>query len=245
MTNDVRLRQVALVARDLEPVADELREALGLGEPFRDPGVGDFGLTNVVFAVGDTFLEVVSPVREGTTAGRYLDRRGGDSGYMAIFQYSHRAGLVAARERLDTIGVRTVWRTDLPDIAGTHLHPKDVPGAIVSLDWADPTESWRWAGPAWIGGAPAHAGGGITGITIEAGDPTAAAARWAAVLGGHCDGAGVPVAGGSQTIAFAAAPPDREAGITQVRIASPRGAARHTIAGVRFVLSPIALRAAP
>jgi hypothetical protein len=76
----VRLRQAVLVARDLDAVVAELREALGLGEPFRDPGVGAFGLRNAVMALGDTFVEVVSPVREGTSAGRHLDRRGGDGG---------------------------------------------------------------------------------------------------------------------------------------------------------------------
>ena len=31
---------------------------------------------NAVYAIGDTFLEVVSPTRPDTTASRYLDRRG-------------------------------------------------------------------------------------------------------------------------------------------------------------------------
>jgi hypothetical protein len=48
--------------------------------------VGRFGLTNAVFAVGDTFVEVVAPTQPDTTAGRYLKRRGGDGGYMAIFR---------------------------------------------------------------------------------------------------------------------------------------------------------------
>jgi hypothetical protein len=81
-----RLRQVALVARELEAGSASLRRALHLGEPFHDPGVGEFGLDNAVFSLGDTFLEVVAPVRADTTAGRYLARRGGDGGYMAIFQ---------------------------------------------------------------------------------------------------------------------------------------------------------------
>ena len=37
---------------------------------FRDPGVAAFGLQNAVMPIGRTFLEVVSPVQEGTTAGR-------------------------------------------------------------------------------------------------------------------------------------------------------------------------------
>src|SRR2546429_1412054 len=110
----VRLRQVALVAERLEPVERALRRELGLGEPFRDPGVAEFGLENAVMALGDTFLEVVSPVRPDTTAGRYLDRRGGDGGYMAIFQVEDLAG---ARSRLDDLGVRVVWQVDLPDMA--------------------------------------------------------------------------------------------------------------------------------
>src|ERR1700731_841210 len=91
-----RLRQVALVAHDCGRVAAELSRAFGGAEPFRDRGVGRFGLTNAVFAVGDTFVEVVAPARADTTAGRYLERRGGDGGYMAIFQVPD---LVAARFR--------------------------------------------------------------------------------------------------------------------------------------------------
>src|ERR1700689_2302298 len=177
-----RLRQVALVARDCGRVASQLRQAFGWAQPFHDPGVGRFGLTNAVFAVGDTFLEVVAPVRPDTTAGRYLERRGGDGGYMAIFQVPD---LAAARRRLAGLGVRVVWTSDLPDIAGTHLHPRDVPGAIVSVDWADPPDSWRWAGPDWTGPRAGEVARqeGISGLTVALEDPLAGARRWAAVLG--------------------------------------------------------------
>ena len=64
-----RLRQAVLAARELT-VADRLRDELGLAEPFADPGVWNFGLQNAVFALGDTFLEVVSPFRDdGKTYG--------------------------------------------------------------------------------------------------------------------------------------------------------------------------------
>ena len=65
-----------LVARDLEPADERLRDALGLRAPFRDPGVGMFGLQNVVCALGEDFVEIVSPIQEGTAAGRHLERRG-------------------------------------------------------------------------------------------------------------------------------------------------------------------------
>ena len=121
-----RLRQVALVAHDCEKTANALQETFGWPDPFHDPGVGEFGLINAVFPVGDTFVEVVSPVQPDTTAGRYLARRGSDSGYMAIFQMP---SLDEARQRVTDLGVRVAWKVDLDDIAGTHLHPKDIPPA--------------------------------------------------------------------------------------------------------------------
>jgi len=234
-----RLRQVALVARDCGQVAGELGQTFGWAPPFHDPGVGQFGLTNAVFAAGDTFVEVVAPVQPGTTAGRYLERRGGDGGYMAIFQVRD---LAAARRRVAGLGVRVVWTAELPDIAATHLHPRDVPGAIVSLDWADPEQSWRWAGPSWTGRVPDHAPGGVTGLTIEVGDPAVAAQRWAAVLGipapATADGpTTVDLPDSGQRLRFVPAGAGRGEGIAEVTIAglpAKGGAGPWVIGGVRF-----------
>ena len=167
----VRLRQAVLVARDLEPTYERLRDGLGLGEPFRDPNVGLFGLQNVVCALGQDFLEIVSPTQEGTAAGRHLDRRG-DGGYMLIFQLDDLAG---ARERAEALGVRTVWSIDIDDISASHLHPADLGGTIVSIDRPVPAESWRWGGPDWIGGAGQGAPGRLAAVTVRVPDPEAVA----------------------------------------------------------------------
>jgi hypothetical protein len=180
----VRLRQAVLVAAELEPVSSALRSALALHEPFRDPGVGQFGLQNVVFALGDCFLEVISPTQPETTAGRYLERHG-DGGYMVLFDLEDLEG---ARERAERLGVRVVWRIDLPDISGTHLHPADTRGAIVSVDRSNPYGSWRWGGPSWTAQVGEGAPGRLAGITIAVDDPAAVASRWGEVLG-------VPVSG--------------------------------------------------
>jgi hypothetical protein len=237
-----RLRQVALVAAELDTVADQIQHQLRLGQPYHDPGVAEFGLRNAVFSVGDTFIEVVSPMRPGTTAARYLQRRGGDSGYMAIFQVPH---LDEARRRLPELGVRTVWAVDLDDIAGTHLHPKDVPGAIVSLDWAEPAGSWRWAGPAWTGREPTHPAGGITGLTVEVADPLGAARRWAEVLGHTAEGTGdaatVALDDEQQELRFVPVAPGRGEGITEIQlaIAHPVPELVIEVAGVRLVAAPV------
>jgi hypothetical protein len=231
-----RLRQIAVVAADLEETVRQLRAAFGWADPYQDVGVGQFGLVNAVFAAGDTFVEVVSPVEPVTTAGRYLARRGGDSGYMAIFQLPE---LAEARRRVAEAGIRVIWSADLPDIAGTHLHPKDVPGAIVSLDWADPPQSWHWAGPQWTGGAPEHDGEGLAGITVEAADPAAAAARWAEALGLTAvitgETATVELATAQQELRFVPVTSERGEGITEVRLTTELDRPPVQIAGVWFV----------
>jgi hypothetical protein len=173
-----RLRQAVLAARNLEAVAAALQTELGLGEPFADPGVEYFGLHNAVFALADTFLEVVSPVRPDTAAGRLLDRRGGDCGYMVMFAVEDFAG---ARERARELGVREVFEVSLDDIEEVHLHPADVRGAIVSLSSPRPPESWRWGGPGWSErSVPLQ----LAGATVAARDASAVEERWAAILGG-------------------------------------------------------------
>jgi hypothetical protein len=239
-----RLRQVALVAAALGPAVAELTGALGdtLAPPFADPGVGEFGLENAVFAAGDTFLEIVAPFREGTTAGRYLAKHGvAAGGYMALFQLDD---LVAARARVAALGIRVGWQGDLADIAGTHLHPKDVPGAIVSLDRPIPPESWRWGGPDWTGGAPPFvAGTGVVGMTVACASPALVADRWAEVLGVEAAGddgcCSIVLDGGGQRIDFVGgAEPGLEA-ITGVALAVDGDGGRPNeveACGVRFSL---------
>jgi hypothetical protein len=234
-----------LVAKQLGPLVERLQTELGLRSPYRDPGVAEFGLENAVFAIGNSFLEVVAPVRPGTTAGRYLQKRGGDSGYMAIFQVPD---LNAARRRLAELGVRVVWKADLSDMAATHLHPKDVPGAIVSLDWAKPPGSWRWAGPAWTGQVPDHRPGGIISLTVAAVSPQAVAQRWANVLAvdAHLDAtdqsAEIALDDGSQTLRFVSCAADRLQGISEITVAldgrPPDRESATEIGGVRFMAVP-------
>jgi hypothetical protein len=233
----VRLRQLVLVARRLEPLVTDLRRELGLGEPFHDPGVATFGLENAVVPVGDTFLEVVAPVRDGTAAGRYLERRG-PGGYMVIFQVDD---LEAARRRVDDLGVRVVWRHDLPDVAGTHLHPADVPGAIVSLDWAEPAASWRWAGPAWTGGAPPHPSARILEVTVRSPRATDLARRWADVLGlePEAAGGGCTVALDGGRLRFEPGGDLRDEGVVAAVLALPGAEPRELrLGGVAFSLQP-------
>jgi Glyoxalase-like domain len=219
-----RLRQAVLAARDLDAVTGELRSELGLAEPYADPGVGYFGLRNAVFALGDTFLEVVSPVRPNTAAGRLLERRGGDCGYMLMLQLGD---LDAARRRVRELGIREVFEVSLEDIAEVHLHPADMRGAIVSLSSPRPPETWRWGGPDWSRrSAPVR----VAGATVAVADPSDVARRWERVLGAAPSTAG---------IRFVAE--EAERGPVEITLAGAPGSAGRDpreIGGVRFLFEP-------
>lgn len=171
----MRLRQLVLAGESQESYG-QLQDILGLGEPFHDPGVAEFGLHNAVFALGDQFLEIVVPVKDNAPAKRFIERSG-EGGYMAIFQTDN---IAAARNRIEGLGIRTVWNIDLDDIAATHLHPADIGGAIVSIDQAEPPESWRWAGKNW---EERSVPGRLKGAALGSPNPGELAAQWGGALG--------------------------------------------------------------
>jgi hypothetical protein len=171
-----------LAARALAAARERLESQLELGEPYADPDVAYFGLENAVYAIGDTFLEVVSPVQADTAAGRSLDRRGDECGYMVMFQVDD---FDAARERARAASVREVFSVDVDEIREVHLHPADIGGAIVSLSEPRPAESWKWGGPDWD---HRSALGRIAGIRVAVAEPAAVRERWEAVVGELPDG---------------------------------------------------------
>jgi hypothetical protein len=177
-----RLRQVALVAHQLDPVLADFDAVLGLRVAFRDPAVAQFGLQNAVMPAGHQFVEVVSPVREGTTAGRYLGRRSGDGGYMAILQCAEHAPLKA---RVADLGIRKVVELDDHGYSIMQLHPRDTGGTFLEIDVQEGGEAldgpWMPAGPAWQGAQTAQVRA-ITAAEIQADDPGALAQRWAQIL---------------------------------------------------------------
>jgi len=176
----MRLRQIALVAQDLAAAQADIAAVLGLDYAYDDPGVGKYGLRNAVFPVGDTFLEVVSPKEPGTTAGRLLEKRGGDGGYMVILQVDD---LAQALARVKNAAARIADQMDKDGAAFTHIHPKDIGGAILSLDRMVPKERWEWGGPQWQSHVCTDTSVKVAGAELQAKDPARMAARWAQVLG--------------------------------------------------------------
>ena len=173
------LRQLVMVSSLRDPIVDSLCNLFDIKVSFNDPGVAHFGLENAVLPVGTDFLEVVSPVEENTTAGRYLDRRNGDGGYMIIIQVDD---FLAAKQSVKENDITVVWESDHPEARAIHLHPKQMGGAILSLDWMDPKESWKWAGPNWDKFVNTSLVNRFVGVEIQAENPEDMKNTWQSVL---------------------------------------------------------------
>lgn len=181
----MRLRQCVFVCKDLESSREELCDILGIDVAYRDPGVAKWGLVNVVCPTGHDFLEIVTPFQEGTSAGRYIDRRKGDGGYMVILQVPDAA---AERQRITGLGIRAVAQKDLPEYQYTHFHPADTSGVLLSIDTTfapngvDPALWWPPAEKDWLRHARSDVTNGLAGVEIQHDDPDGAAAQWSRIL---------------------------------------------------------------
>lgn len=180
MTEDhVRIRQVALCTDDIWRDEKQLVAGLDVAGVHRDPP-NVFEMRNTVFALGDTFLEVLQPVAETAPSARFLARHGGPGGYMLLLQVGDRD---AARARVDELGVRVVH--DAPPArhhgvvaSALHLHPADTGGTLVSLDTMDPPEGWAWGARAWPGHVHTEVVDGIVGVELRSSAPDALAERF-------------------------------------------------------------------
>lgn len=179
----LRLRQICLVASELAPAVDDLSEVLGLRTCFHDPAVGTYGLENALLPVGTNFLEVVAPIEENTAGGRYLDRRGGDGGYIVILQCDN---VEARRARMADVDVRIANALNYGDFTGIQLHPRDTGGCMLETDQNDgdqaPDGPWHPAGDSWAGAVRTERTTAMVGAELQSPDPAALAARWGEIL---------------------------------------------------------------
>ncbi len=181
----MRLRQVALASYRLDERVEAFSEAFDLEVAYRDPHIHVYGLRNAVLPAGGGFIEIVEPVREDASAARFLNRRGGDAGYMVILQV---ADATAERDRIAALGVRVVENISMADYRAAHFHPADFGGVLVSVDQQlsapdhlAPDADWTPAGPDWRA-AKGEVALDLAGVVIEGPDPDALAARWSQLL---------------------------------------------------------------
>ena len=230
----MRLRQIVMVADDLAAAEETIERELGLERCYRDPGVAEFGLRNALYPIGDKLLEVVSPTRPGTAAGRQLERRGGDAGYMVMLEVDD---LDTMRQRFADHEARIVFEAVADGITGLHLHPADIGGAILSVDQAATWGEWPWAGPAWRDHVRTDTVIDVLAVVIGADQPEVMAARWGEVLGRDVRDATVVLDEGEIRFVKAGERGEGVSGFV-LRAASDSEAGETTVCNCRFNLLP-------
>ncbi len=179
----LRLRQICLVAYQLEPVIETLTAVFGLAVGHRDPEVGIFGLENAILPVGNSFLEVVAPIQEQTAAERYLKRRKGNGGYMVITQCDD---LQPRQQHVDKLGIRLVHQMDYEGFQGFQMHPQDTGGAIFEIDWNEGFEQpdgpwWPAGGTNWKPSKRTEVVSAFQSVELQSEDPFKLSQRWSEI----------------------------------------------------------------
>ncbi len=180
----MRLRQICLVAPQLEPVISDIAAIMGLSVCYRDGNVAKYGLVNALLPVDTILLEVVAPFREGTAAGRFIDRTGGRGGYMAIFcceDPDQRA------RHANALGVRTANVITHAPYHGVQLHPRDCRAAFIEFNHTDGSDDvlgpYPPAGPDWQNFIRKDVTLALTGVEMQSPDPKDLAAHWGRIVG--------------------------------------------------------------
>ena len=186
--SEIRIRQICLVAHDLDRIQQQVESVFGVEECWRDPAIREIRLDHTLIPIGNQILECVSPLpgEHGTAAGRYLERRGGDGGYMVIMQVPQ-ASYPSYRERVDAMSIPVIAEPGEDGKGhGMQLHPREVPGAISEIRWNVDEErrdgDWWPAGANWQRVKRTEVVDGIRAAEVQTDDPAALAARWGEVL---------------------------------------------------------------
>lgn len=95
---------------------------------YRDPGVAQWGLENILVPLGGEIIEVVAPMKSSTAAGRLLSKRGA-GGYMIIMQTLD----AAARKNYVTSKklAKVIWEHVQHDSHAIQYHPKGIKGGMI------------------------------------------------------------------------------------------------------------------
>lgn len=180
----VRLRQICLVARRLEPLVSDIAAILGLNVCYRDGNVAKYGLENALLPIDTTLLEVVAPIQDGTAAGRFLDKTGGRGGYMAIFACDDPDAWGRNAERL---GVRVANVIDHAPYHGVQLHPRDCRAAFIEFNHTQDSDdilgAYPPAGPDWQRAIRTDVTKTLIGVEMQSLDPQGLAAHWGRIIG--------------------------------------------------------------
>jgi catechol 2,3-dioxygenase-like lactoylglutathione lyase family enzyme len=146
-----RLRQAAMLVRDLEEAGQLYQRVLGMA-PCHRGELPQYGLANLVLPAGrDTFIELLQPTAPDSPAARFLNRRG-EAPYLAIIETLDYDQLIP---HLKSLGVRITAETQHPEHRSAFVHPASANGAFLEIIEAtgggSASAAWPPAGPQGAG----------------------------------------------------------------------------------------------
>jgi len=122
---------VGIAVQDLDDAVDRYRRTLGV-EPSHRERVEDQGVEEVLFPVGDSFLQLLGALGPDTPVGGFLAKRG-----PGVHHVAYRVDDVTATlARLRDEGVRLideVPRRGSRETLIAFVHPQDMEGVLVEL----------------------------------------------------------------------------------------------------------------
>lgn len=122
---------VGIAVDDLEGAVEHYRRTFGI-EPVHRERVESQGVEEVLFAVGESFIQLLGALGPDTPVGRFLEKRG-----PGVHHVGYRVASVAETlDRLRTEGVRLIDEEPRAGSRGTTIafvHPAGMGGALVEL----------------------------------------------------------------------------------------------------------------
>ncbi|HEY3211827.1 MAG TPA: methylmalonyl-CoA epimerase [Actinomycetota bacterium] len=126
-----QIDHVGIAVSDLREAVERYRRTFGI-EPVHRERMDDQGVEEVLFAVGESFVQLLGALGPDTPVGRFLDKRG-----PGVHHVGYRVANVAdALEHLRAEGVGLIDEAPRPGSRGTTIafvHPKDTGGVLVEL----------------------------------------------------------------------------------------------------------------
>jgi methylmalonyl-CoA/ethylmalonyl-CoA epimerase len=126
-----QIDHVGIAVSDLREAVERYRRTFGI-EPVHRERMDDQGVEEVLFAVGESFVQLLGALGPDTPVGRFLGKRG-----PGVHHVGYRVASIAdALEHLRAEGVGLIDDAPRPGSRGTTIafvHPKDTCGVLVEL----------------------------------------------------------------------------------------------------------------
>jgi methylmalonyl-CoA/ethylmalonyl-CoA epimerase len=139
--NPIRLDHTAVVVADMDEAIERYGRLWGLQAGLRAE-VADQGVEIAFLSAGDTQLELIRPLSEGSGVARFLDRHGESLHHIGIAVEDIRAEIAALIEQ----GAEVIDREPRRSVHGliAFVHPRGTGGPLVELV-QDEHEDWLQA----------------------------------------------------------------------------------------------------